>query len=53
MPSPKKPAGKKSAPFQKSIGKAANYLADKLPNAQKDAQRRMRTRKPGGGAARG
>ena len=52
MPSPKKPAAKKSAPFQKSIGKAANYLADKLPNAQKAAQRKMRG-KPQGGAARG
>lgn len=44
---PKKPGGVVGA-----IGKAANAIADKMPSAQKNTQRRMRGN-PQGGATRG
>ena len=52
---PGKPAGKPKPyvnPTVAGIGKVANTLADKLPNAPKAAQQKMRG-KPQGGAPRG
>lgn len=51
-PAKKTPAKKPAAGVVGAIGTVANIIADKVPNAQKDAQRKMRG-KPMGGATRG